>query len=602
MGLIINLSVALIALLQGASAIWPIPTSYEHGESVLFIAEDVSFHWTDTDELYDKNVQKTFQRRFAQDDQWWWASGNVSLKDGQGVTGQEIQDYAIKQTHRTIFQKSFVPWKFHERGWKEPDCKGATYIESIYLELQREEKEEEAVKTRVGDVDESYRLSLTEDGKATIRANSSVGIARGLNTFTQLFFKHTGGGAYTPWAPVEIYDAPVFQHRGLNMDVARQWFPVADIKRMIDAAAYNKMNRFHLHVTDSQSWPLEIPSLPDLAEKGAYRPDLVYSVDDFNEIQRHAAIQGVELITEIDMPGHTSSIWFSRPELIAAYNIQPDWNTYAAEPPSGTLKLNSSEVDDFLETLLDDLILRISPYSTHFHTGGDEVNRNAYELDDTVRSKEYSVLQPLMQKFIHRNHDQVRRLGLTPIVWEEMLLEWNLTLGKDVIVQSWRSDEALAQIVARGHKALAGNYKYWYLDCGKGQWLDFDPSVAADHWPYNDYCAPFHNWRLIYSYDPLAGIPSSHQHLVIGGEAHMWSEQTDPVNLDRMVWPRAAAVAEILWSGAKDKEGRNRSQIEASPRLSEMRERLVAMGVGAEPIQMPYCLMEGTQCQLGYKP
>jgi hexosaminidase len=78
----------------------------------------------------------------------------------------------------------------------------------------------------------------------------------------------------------------------------------------------------------------------------------------------------------------------------------------------------------------------------------------------------------------------------------------------------------------------------------------------------------------------------------------MWAEQTDPVNVDRMIWPRGAAVAEILWSGAKDARGQNRSQIEASPRLSEMRERLVSRGVGAEPIQMPFCTMDGG-CQLG---
>lgn len=81
----------------------------------------------------------------------------------------------------------------------------------------------------------------------------------------------------------------------------------------------------------------------------------------------------------------------------------------------------------------------------------------------------------------------------------------------------------------------------------------------------------------------------------------MWAEQTDAVNVDQMVWPRAAAAAEILWSGAKDGEGRNRSQIEAAPRLSEMRERLVARGVGASAIQMPYCTMDGVVCQLGYQ-
>jgi len=102
----------------------------------------------------------------------------------------------------------------------------------------------------------------------------------------------------------------------------------------------------------------------------------------------------------------------------------------------------------------------------------------------------------------------------------------------------------------------------------------------------------------MYAYDPLSNIPSNLTHLVLGGEVHIWSEQTDPVNLDRQVWPRACAAAEVLWSGAKDAQGRNRSQIAASPRLAEMRERLVARGVMAEPVQMPFCTMNGTQCAL----
>ena len=138
-----------------------------------------------------------------------------------------------------------------------------------------------------------------------------------------------------------------------------------------------------------------------------------------------------------------------------------------------------------------------------------------------------------------------------------------------------------------------------YLDCGQGQWLDFEIGAASSiFWPYADYCSPRHNWRLMYSYDPLGGVPANLTHLVLGGEVSMWSEQTDPVNLDRQVWPRAAAAGEILWSGAKDSQGRNRSQIEASPRLSEMRERLVARGVMAEPIQIPFCTMNGTQCAI----
>lgn len=102
----------------------------------------------------------------------------------------------------------------------------------------------------------------------------------------------------------------------------------------------------------------------------------------------------------------------------------------------------------------------------------------------------------------------------------------------------------------------------------------------------------------MYSYDPLGGVPANSTHLVVGGECHIWSEQTDPANLDRMVWPRAAAAAEVLWSGAKDENGQNRSQITASPRLSDFRERLVARGVYAEPVHMTFCTQNGTQCSL----
>ena len=100
----------------------------------------------------------------------------------------------------------------------------------------------------------------------------------------------------------------------------------------------------------------------------------------------------------------------------------------------------------------------------------------------------------------------------------------------------------------------------------------------------------------MYSYDPLEGIPANETHLVVGGVVAIWSEQTDSANLDRMVWPRAGAAAEVLWSGAKDATGQNRSQVTASPRLADMRERLLARGVSAEPVHMPFCTMNGTQC------
>lgn len=368
---------------------------------------------------------------------------------------------AIQRTHKTIFDQSFVPWKFHPRMTDfEPSTADKQFISSISLK-QTQSDPPNANAPLDDTVDESYSLSVPESGEVVISAASSIGLLHGLTTFSQLFFKHSEGGSYTSLVPVEIEDSPKFAHRGLNMDVSRNYFAVDDIKRMLDAMSFAKLNRFHLHITDSQSWPLVVPSIPELSAKGAYAPNLVYTPEDLKDIQNYANLLGIEPILEIDMPGHTASIAFTDPDLIAAFNVQPDWSTYCAEPPCGTLKLNSTKVYDFLDKLLDDVLPRVEPYTSYFHSGGDEVNIQSYLLDDTVRSNDTAILQPLMQKFVDRNHDQIRANGLRPIVWEEMLLQWNLTLGKDVLVQTWQSDEAVAQTVASGHKALAGNYNYW---------------------------------------------------------------------------------------------------------------------------------------------
>ena len=354
-----------------------------------------------------------------------------------------------------------MPWKFHSRNSDfEPEYTNQRFISGIVL--QQNARDPANILTAIDrSIDESYTLTITDSGEVNIIANTSIGISRGLVTFTQLFYAHSAGGTYTSLAPVSIQDAPMFSHRGLNMDLSRNYFPVETIYQTIDALAYNKFNRFHLHITDGQSWPLVIPALPDLSAKGAYRPDLVYSPEDIQNIQWYGARQGVQVYLEIDMPGHTSSIAYSYPDLIASFNIQPDWNTNAAEPPSGTLKLNSSSVDAFIEVLFRDILPRVQPYTGFWHSGGDEVNLNAYLNDETVKSNDMAVLRPYVQRLMDRVHSLVRQAGLTPMVWEEMLLQWNLTLGDDVVVQTWQSDAALAQAVTMGHKALAGNYNYW---------------------------------------------------------------------------------------------------------------------------------------------
>jgi hexosaminidase len=178
-----------------------------------------------------------------------------------------------------------------------------------------------------------------------------------------------------------------------------------------------------------------------------------------------------------------------------------------------------------------------------------------------------------------------------------MLLQWNISLSKDTIVQVWQSAANAKLTTAAGYQTIVGSYDYWYLDCGRGQWLDFGPKVERQFYPFLDYCNPVKNWRLIYSYDPLFNLTAKEAKLIIGGEVHLWSEQTDEHNLDRMLWPRASAAGEILWSGRQDANGKNRTLTDAAVRLQEFRERMVVRGTQAEPFTQQWCIQRRGECE-----
>jgi hexosaminidase len=375
--------------------------------------------------------------------------------------GDRIVESARGQLFDTISRASYIPWKFHPRNADfEPDHKSKSR-KITAIKLQRMGIDPPGIlRPSIGDVDESYSLQITVNGEVNITARTSIGLSRALVTLSQLFYKHSKGGSYTPFAPVDIQDNPIFPYRGFNIDLSRSFFEKKDILRTIDALAMSKFNVLHLHMTDSQSWPLEIPSMPGLSDKGAYRKDLAYSPEAIKDIQDYGALRGIQVYLEIDMPGHTAAIWYSHPELIANFNVQP-WGDTAAEPPTGVLKLNEPKVYKFVAQLFSDLLPRLSPYTSYFHTGGDELKLNAYLYDDTVKSNDTAVLTPLVQKFVDHSHSFVRNAGLTPIVWEEMILFWNLNLGRDTIVQAWNEDSAVAKIVEAGYRAIGGLAKYW---------------------------------------------------------------------------------------------------------------------------------------------
>ena len=584
-------------LIASALALWPQPRQYDHGSSVLWLSPDVRL-------LHTSNAQA---QPFGQlwDNFIPWAHGRTSFRalltaicqlcfsycpSKQTTQHQEhLVQLAFERMKRNVFNRSFVPRKFHPRSAPfEPSINGSKqYIKEIRISESASEDME----------DEAYALDLGEDGKVMIRIGASIGGLRALESFAQLFFVHSDPdiGSYTPYAPTSIEDSPAFTHRGLNLDISRNWIPPADVMRTIEAMAATKLNRLHLHASDAQSWPLELPSLPDLAQKGAYDLSQIWHTEDLEMVQRHGTTFGVEVFVEIDMPGHTTSIGISYPHLTTAKDEQ--WDKYAVEPPSGQLRLNSTEVPPFIDTLLTDLLGCTSEHSRFFHLGGDELNRDAYLLDPTVKSSSKEVIRPLLQTLIDQVISLAKLYSLTVIMWEELVLEWDLALTEDVVVQAWRGnpDNAVSLLLKKGYKTIFGSNAYWYLDCGFGAFLDPETSNSATpiKSPYLDYCQPYKNWRHMYAYDPLRDIPEHQKHLVVGGEAHLWGELTDSINLDGMLWPRLAAAAEVMWSGTGKKPDESTTR-----RLADFRERLLMAGVRSGVVQMEWCLRHKGGCTL----
>ncbi|KAF5135058.1 Beta-hexosaminidase [Metarhizium anisopliae] len=562
------IAVAALAAFRPVDAIWPVPQQISTGQDVLFV---------------DKSIQVTYNGEPVSHD------GAGETKESPSSSSQVVHD-AVARSLTAIFEHGLVPWMLNPPGSDfEPALDdGAGKVTSLTI-TQTGEDNATVFKPLAGQVDESYSLHLDANGEASIEAVTSTGLVRGLESFTQLFFKHSSGDAfYTKQAPVSIQDAPRFPHRGLVLDLSRHWFAVDDIKRTIDGLAMNKMNVIHLHITNTQSWPLEIPALPKLAEKGRYAPGLTYSPQAIQEIQEYGVARGVQVLLEIDMPGHVG-IDKAYPGLSVAYNEKP-YDKYCAQPPCGALKLNNTDVENFVSTLFDDLLPRLSPYSAYFHTGGDEYKATNSLLDPDLQTDNMTLLQPLLQRFLDHAHNNIRGHGLVPIVWEEMVEEWSADVGNDTVVQAWLGSASVAKLAAAGHKVIDSTFDVYYLDCGRGQWLDFKDGPSLDAaYPFADYCSPTKNWRLIYSHDPVENMTAEAAANVIGGEVAVWTEMIDPVSLDTLAWPRAAAAGEAWWSGRKDGEGNLRSVFTARPRLEEMRERMLARGVRGAVISQLFC-------------
>jgi hexosaminidase len=370
--------------------------------------------------------------------------------------------------------------------------------------------------------DESYRLDITPEG-AQIKAATLTGALRGMETFAEWIGLESDGFQARA---VHIEDRPRFAWRGLMLDVSRHWMPMKVVLRNLDAMAAVKLNVFHWHLSDDQGFRVEsrrFPRLQSLGSDGHY-----YTQDEVRRVVEYARDRGIRVIPEFDMPGHTTSWFVGYPELASApgpYQIERSWGVF--EP---TLDPSREQTYTFLDSLIGEMAaLFPDPY---FHIGGDEVDATQWSQSKTIQAwaarNGLKDAQAIQGYFNRRVAKIVAKQGKTMIGWDEVFdANPSKDIPRDTVIQSWRGQASLAGAARAGYRGVL-SFGY-YLDHLKP--------------------ASFH-----YGIDPLDGaareLNQEQQARILGGEACMWSEYVDPETIDSRVWPRAAAIAERLWSQA----------------------------------------------------
>ncbi|HZE84901.1 MAG TPA: family 20 glycosylhydrolase [Puia sp.] len=425
---------------------------------------------------------------------------------------------------------------------------------------------------------EGYSLSVTQKN-ITISAAQPAGLFYGVQTLLQLFPKEIEGREVmkgVSWeAPcVTIMDHPRFSWRGLMLDVSRHFFTKDEVKSFIDGMVRYKYNLLHMHLTDDEGWRVEIKSLPNLTKKGAWNvrrtgtfgsfqspaPDEprdnggFYTQDDIRELVKYAKDRFVDILPEIDCPGHSLAAIASYPELSCTEGAQ-NYQVNSGEkvmiwPKVGrfyglvdnTLCPANEKVYPFLDKVFTELA-SLFPFG-YIHVGGDECARNFWEKSDAVKQ--------LMQKEGLKNLDEVQSYfekrvekiveskGKKVIGWDEIL---EGGLAPNALVMSWRGIKGGIQAAKMGHEVVMSPTTFAYLDYMQGDAV-IEPPVYATL-----------RLKTAYSFEP---VPDSvDARLIKGGQANLWTEQVyNTRHLQYMIWPRALAIAECLWS-PKDKKDWN---------------------------------------------
>lgn len=414
---------------------------------------------------------------------------------------------------------------------------------------------------------EGYRLEAGNTG-VNITANKPAGLFYGMQTLLQLLPKEIAGGTVArniAWQvpAVTITDYPRFAWRGLMFDVARHFFNKQQVKTFIDQMVTYKYNLLHLHLTDDQGWRIEIKSLPKLTETGAWRVDKTgtfgtfsepqpdeprtyggfFSHQDIKDIIQYAADRFVNILPEIDVPGHSMAAIASYPDLSCTpgnYHVAAgekfiawsDTGFYALV--DNTLCPANENVYTFLDKVFTE-VAQLFPFP-YIHMGGDECAKNFWEKSDAVKQlmqrENLKDMHEVQSYFVKRVAAIVESKGKKLMGWDEIL---EGGLAPNAAVMSWRSTKGGITAAKAGHEVVMSPSQFVYLDLMQGD-AAIEPPVYSTV-----------RLKTAYQFDPVPdGVDAK---FIKGGQANLWTEQIyNTRHQQYMLWPRAFAISESVWS------------------------------------------------------
>jgi len=419
---------------------------------------------------------------------------------------------------------------------------------------------------------EGYTIDVTAAG-VRVSANDAAGLFYGMQTLLQLLPKEIESKSVvkkTAWVipGVHITDYPRFAWRGLMFDVARHFFTKQQVKEYIDEMVKYKYNLLHLHLTDDQGWRIEIKSLPKLTEVGAWRVDKTgtfgtftppteneprtyggfYTHDDIKELIKYAADRFVNILPEVDVPGHSMAAVASYPELSCTpgnYHVSAgekfmqwtDTGFYALV--DNTLCPANDKVYDMLDKVFTE-IAQLFPFE-YIHMGGDECAKNFWEKSDAIKQlmqKEgLKDMHEVQSYFVKKVEKIIESKGKKLIGWDEIL---EGGLAPNAAVMSWRGSKGGAEAAKMQHEVVMSPNNNVYIDLMQGDGA-IEPPV-------------YKTVRLKSSYEFEPVPEGADPKYIKGGQANLWTEQIYNMrHAEYMTWPRAFAVAECVWSPADKK-------------------------------------------------